>query len=338
VVAWCARVLPSVAVESLRTWSDPRRLPGRVRDRWLTEAVLDDGLSTMTGASARSDEADVAGRVTVRRRIPYGTERGQTVDIWQAVAGASAAVGAPLMLFVPGGGWVHGRTYAQGGALLRELAAHGWVCAAVNYRVAPNHRWPTHLTDVRLALRWFIDHADDFGGSSDFVAVSGASAGGHIASLVGLERLPRRQKGSEPQVDAVVSYYGRYDWEGRDTLERARFMDFLERIVVGVRQADAPAIYAAASPIAQVTTDAPPFLVLHGTRDAVIPVQQARDFVEELRAASASPVVYAELPGAGHGFDLLDQRRAAYAARATRAFLDHVRRGVGHEQVEARSS
>ena len=90
-------------------------------------------------------------------------------------------------------------------------------------------------------------------------------------------------EGSDTSVDAVVGIYGRYDWEDRSTVERARFVDFLERVVVKRKIARHPEIFRKASPIARTHADAPPFLVIHGSGDTVIPVQQARDFVEKLR-------------------------------------------------------
>ena len=112
--------------------------------------------------------------------------------------------------------------------------------------------------------------------------------------------------------------YGRYDWEDRSTAERARFVDFLERIVVRRKIAKHPEIFRNASPIARVHADAPPFLVIHGTGDSVIPVEQARSFVARLRTASHSVVSYVELPGAGHAFDMIDGARTGSMAHGNR--------------------
>jgi acetyl esterase/lipase len=127
-------------------------------------------------------------------------------------------------------------------------------------------------------------------------------------------------------VDAVVGIYGRYCWEDRSTPERERFVQFLERIVVQRSIARHPEVFRDASPIARVHRNAPPFLVIHGSRDSVIPVAQARSFVERLRSVSASLVSYVELPGAGHGFDMLDGPRAGAMAHATALFLNQVHR------------
>jgi len=124
----------------------------------------------------------------------------------------------------------------------------------------------------------------------------------------------------------VVGIYGRYDWEDRSTPERVRFVDFLERVVVKRRIARHPEVFRDASPIARVHRNAPPFLVIHGGKDNVIPVEQARSFVERLRAVSHSMVGYLELPGAGHGFDLIDGERAGVMAHAAALFLNQVYR------------
>ncbi len=90
---------------------------------------------------------------------------------------------APVLLFVPGGAWVHGSRILQGYALLSHLAEQGWVCLSIDYRVAPHHRWPRHITDVKAAIAWARANVDKFGGDRNFVAVAGCSAGGHLAAL-----------------------------------------------------------------------------------------------------------------------------------------------------------
>jgi acetyl esterase/lipase len=101
-------------------------------------------------------------------------------------------------------------------------------------------------------------------------------------------------------------------------------MDFLERVVVKRQQSRHPELFRDASPVARVDGDAPPFLVLHGDSDVIIPVAEARRFVERLRAASSHVVGYVELPGTGHGFDLVDGTRTGAAVRAIGLFLGHV--------------
>src|SRR6202043_1326697 len=101
---------------------------------------------------------------------------------------------------------------------------------------------------------------------------------------------------------------------------------FLGGGVVRRTTARPPEVSAAASPIARVHRNAPPFLVIHGSKDSVIPVEQARSFVDRLRAVSHSMVGYLEFPGAGHGYDLIDGERAGAAAHAASLFLNQVYR------------
>lgn len=264
-----------------------------------------------------------------RTSVRYGKLPSQLLDVWRRKD--LPARPAPVLIFVPGGAWVHGGRQLQGYALMSQLAEMGWVCLSVEYRVAPHHRWPAHITDVKTAIAWARANVDKFGGDRDFVAVAGCSAGGHLAALAGLTandpdmqaELPPE---SDTSVDAVVGVYGRYDWVDRSTVERDRFVDFLERVVVKRRIDRHPAVFRDASPIARVGPDAPPFLVIHGSSDTVIPVAQARSFVERLRSVSRSIVSYVELPGAGHGFDLTDGARTGATATAVGLFLGQVHR------------
>ncbi|AFM15029.1 esterase/lipase [Mycolicibacterium chubuense NBB4] len=271
--------------------------------------------------------------------VRYGPRPGQLLDVWRR--DDLPAEPAPVLLFVPGGAWVHGSRMLQGYALMSHLAQKGWVCLSIDYRVAPHHRWPAHITDVKTAIAWARANVDKFGGDRNFVAIAGCSAGGHLAALAGLtpndpemqEELP---EGSDTSVDAVVGIYGRYDWEDRSTVERVRFVDFLERVVVQRKISKRPEVFRNASPIARVHADAPPFLVVHGTGDSVIPVAQAQSFVERLRAVSRSVVGYLELPGAGHAFDMTDGARTGAASTAIGLFLNHIHRNrslIGAKEV-----
>ncbi|MFL6206670.1 MAG: alpha/beta hydrolase [Acidimicrobiales bacterium] len=332
--AWGLRMAPEVATGLARLLLNPARLYRRARGQSRTARTLGDALSEVVTGPKGITAPSVAtvgrlvldsGRYRVARGVAYGPARGQVLDVWRSPDLDPATSSAPVLVYVPGGGWVFGSTALQGTALLGHLAAHGWVCVSVGYRASPQHRWPTHLHDVKRALGWVHGTIAEHGGDPEQIAIAGASAGGHLAALAALTpgdtSLQPGFEGDRTDVTAVVGLYGRYDWESRDTLERQRFMAFLERIVVGATQAEAAHLFAAASPIALAGDHAPPFLVVHGRSDAVIPVHQAREFVARLREVSAAPVAYAELPGTGHAFDLIDPFRAAHLARAVELFL-----------------
>ena len=174
--------------------------------------------------------------------------------------------------------------------------------------------------DVKAAIAWARANVDKFGGDRNFVAIAGTSAGGHLAALAGLTANdPELQgdlpEGSDTSVDAVVGIYGRYDWEDKSTVERVRFVDFLERVVVRRKIARAPRRVPQRLPdrAGARRSAAVPGRARHG--DSVIPVAQARSFVERLRGVSRSAVSYVELPGAGHGFDMMDGARTGCRMR-----------------------
>ncbi len=268
--------------------------------------------------------------------VQYGSHPAQLLDVWRR---PDLSPGAPVLLFVPGGAWVQGSRVLQGHTLLSHLVKQGWVCLTMDYRVSPVHRWPRQIADVNAAIAWARANVDQYGGDKDFVAIAGCSAGGHLAALAALTPGDRAFRGelhndADTTVDAVVGIYGRYDWQGRSTATHRSFQDFLERVVVRRSASRHPEVYEAASPIARIHEAAPPFLLLHGEQDAIIPVDEARQFHAELAAVSANPVEYREVPRAGHAFDLVDTTLARRCAVEVSSFLV----GVHARHVENRSS
>ncbi|RDH80427.1 alpha/beta hydrolase [Mycolicibacterium moriokaense] len=338
---WGYRHVPEFMSTTARSWLAADQTQLRKQDRESTNAVVDAALRGVIPAAdlaidwpAPERSAPVLKmrhhrRSLHRASVRYGDHPSQLLDVWRPKE--LPVEPAPVMIFVPGGAWIHGGRQLQGYALMSHLAQQGWVCLSVNYRVSPHHRWPQHITDVKTAIAWARANVDKFGGDRNFVAISGCSAGGHLSALAGLtpndpELQADLPEGSDTSVDAVVPIYGRYDWEDRSTPERDRFVNFLERVVVKRKIDRHPEIFRKASPIAQIHPDAPPFLVVHGSGDSVIPVAQARSFVERLRAVSRSVVSYVELPGAGHGFDMTDGARTGSVATAIGLFLNQIHR------------
>lgn len=267
--------------------------------------------------------------VTVHRNLPY-VDDGDEAHLLDVYVPASGARNAPVLLFVHGGAWVFGSKRGQGLPMLHELAARGWVCVTCNYRLSPAATWPDHVVDVKRALAWTRTHAHEFGGDPvRFLAVAGNSAGGHLAALSALAwNEAVWQPGFEEadtRVDACVSLYGVLELTGDPDLagrQGRAVAVLLERAVMKASIAEARAVYEAASPLHRLGADAPPFLVLHGTRDSLVPVGVARAFVEAFRRETGAPVCYIELPGAQHAFDLLCSPRCTASTRGIAAFLD----------------
>jgi acetyl esterase/lipase len=262
--------------------------------------------------------------------------RRNQLDVWRS-PDLRPGDQAPVLLQVHGGAWIIGNKDQQGMPLMERLAGHGWVCVSINYRLSPRAKWPAHIVDVKRALGWIKTHIAEYGGDPDFVAITGGSAGGHLCALAALTANEKEFQPGFEEVDTSVAcavpFYGVYDFTNRDDTGRADMDDLLTRMVMGVSRTDDPGVWDHASPMSWVDHDAPPFLVLHGTNDCLVPVEQARSFVAMLREASPEPVVYAELPGAQHAFDVFASPRSLYAVDAVERFL-----AVVHERHRASTS
>jgi acetyl esterase/lipase len=234
---------------------------------------------------------------------------------------------APVLLQVPGGAWMVGSKRQQAYPLMSHLAELGWVCVAINYRLSPRSTWPDQIVDVKRALAWTKEHIAEYGGDPDWVAITGGSAGGHLSSLAALTANdPQFQPGFEDadtSVRAAVPFYGLYDFTRSDAIHPL-MAPTLAKYVFKLRRTELREAFRAASPITYVSAEAPPFFVLHGRNDSLIPVEQGRAFSARLREVSRRPVVYAELPFAQHAFDIFGSARATHAALAVEQFLAEI--------------
>lgn len=240
--------------------------------------------------------------------------------------GKSPEGGAPILIQVHGGGWVVGSKNEQGLPLMNRMAGHGWLCASIDYRLSPVATFPEHLVDVKRAISWVRDHAREWGGDPDFVVITGGSAGGHLASLAALTpNVPGYQPGFEDadtEVQGCVSFYGVYDFTDPEPTRHSRGLRrLLERWVMKARLAEERSRFEEASPTFRAGAQAPPFFVIHGDRDTLVPVEQARSFVRALRAGSCAPVAYAEIPGAQHAFEIFPSLRCVLAIDGVERFL-----------------
>ena len=257
---------------------------------------------------------------------PYG--RRNRLDVYRH---KDRPTKCPTLFQIHGGGWVIGNKDQQGIPLMQHLASRGWVCVAPNYRLSPRSTFPDHLVDLKRALAWIREHGEEYGADPDFVVVTGGSAGGHLTALVALtQNDPEYQpdfESADTSVTAAVPYYGVYDFVGRNhvrsKIDEEGMRRFLERAVMKTKLADDPEGWAKASPLDRITPDDPPFFVIHGHNDTLVPVAEARHFVEKLRATSHESVVYAELPGAQHAFDVFPSIRTAHIIRAIERYVDY---------------
>jgi acetyl esterase/lipase len=274
------------------------------------------------------------------RNLPYGDGHERHVlDVYRPAGGCT---NAPVLLQIHGGGWMLGNKHEQALPLIYHLAQCGWVVVTPNYRLSPRARFPDHLVDCKRALAWVRRNVTAYGGDPGFVAVTGGSAGGHLTALMALTANDARLQPGFEDVDtsvaAAVPFYGVYDFTDRHGLKGSgdAMVRWLEKTVMPCSPSTDPGLWDLASPIAQLRPDAPPFFILHGTHDSLASVEEARHFARQLRAVSRNAVVYAELPGAQHAWDVFRSVRAMESVQAVTRFLELARANHAHSRTSDR--
>src|SRR5246127_2339822 len=256
--------------------------------------------------------------------ISYGPGgRDNLLDIWRRHALAPGRR-APVLIQVPGGAWAVNGKRGQAYTLMSRMVELGWICVSIDYSKSPRSTFPAHLIDVKRAIAWVRENIADYGGAPEFVAITGGSAGGHLASMAALTpNDPTFQPGFEDAdttIEAAAPYYGVYDFTDFENMHEM-MLPFLEHFVLKARYDDDPDRFKAASPVSYAHSEAPPFFVLHGEKDELVPSGQARAFCAALREAGAASVAYAELANAHHAFDITPTVRSRLAADAVADFL-----------------
>ena len=233
--------------------------------------------------------------------VDYGEDGPATrLDLYLPRPRAGAA---PVLVYFHGGGFRGGSKSREAKPLFYRLAASGWLCASANYRLAPRASYADALDDASRAVAWVRQHCARYGADPERVFLAGGSAGAHLAAVLALAG-PHFTSGarSAPDVRGVVTLYGYYG---------------------PVDNPNGPS-----SPFDLIGPQAPPFLVVHGDNDSLIPVEAARDFARQLATASARPAVFVKLGGAEHAFDLFDSIRFRAVVDGIEAFFRTVDRGA----------
>ncbi len=236
---------------------------------------------------------------------------------------------APVLVQVHGGGWTIGTKEQQGLILMNRMAQRGWVCVAMNYRLAPKHPFPAQIVDVKKAVAWTRENIASYGGDPSYLVITGGSAGGHLASLAALtpgdaEYQPGFED-ADTSVAGCVPFYGVYDMAGLTGDKAAiELRDYFLGPRVFKKDPERHLDdFVKASPLAHVSPDAPDFFVLHGANDSLVHVSQARAFVDALKAESKATVTYAEFPGTQHAFEVFGSIRSHHVIKAVERWLLH---------------
>ncbi|MEW2174869.1 alpha/beta hydrolase [Streptomyces sp. NPDC005406] len=255
------------------------------------------------------------------RRIPnisYGDAgRRNLLDIYRH---RDAPQDAPVLIYFHGGQYRSGAKNREARPLLYHLAAQGWLCISANYRLRPQTTFPGHQIDAKKVIAWVREHGSEYGADPSKLFVAGSSAGANMASLCALTpNDPAFQPGFESadtSVTAAISLYGYY----------GHFF--------GTPPDEPP---PPPQPQGYLRPGgAPPIFVAHGTKDALGTVEGARNYVTQLRRASDSAVVYAELRGGQHAFDIFHSARFDAVVDGVEAFAAWVLGARQHTQGSSR--
>lgn len=202
----------------------------------------------------------------------------------------------PAAILVHGGGWVAGDKEQYITYIFQPLADAGFAWFSINYRLAPQNRFPADGDDVESAIAYVKANAATYRIDPHRLALIGESAGGHLVSYVGARNLPKSR------VAAVVSMYGVHDFISACVAWKPVPTEILQLFgIQSVNAATAP-ILIKASPVTYVHRDMPPFLLMHGTRDEDVPYDQSVEMCEKMKTAGARCDLIT-INGAPHGMD-----------------------------------
>lgn len=260
--------------------------------------------ATPTSVPATSASAS-AGLGSEQQGVVYCTTAGVplTMDIYRPISVGTSPM--PAVLYVHGGGWEHGSASLGGinASIEQMLTQRGIVVAAVNYRLAPQYLWPAQIDDVKCAVRYLRANADQYGIDPTRIGAWGGSAGGHLVSMLGtagpssgFDTGQYLQQSSG--LEAVVDMFGPADLTAGGWGPSATSVI---QQVFGAAPGQDNSVLAHASPVTYVQPNDPPFLIFHGTGDAVVPLAQSQELASRLQAAGVSATLVMVQNG-GHGF------------------------------------
>lgn len=213
----------------------------------------------------------------------------------------------PAVVWIHGGAW---RAGSRDSVPIKELVAEGFVVVSVDYRLTPVAPFPANVHDIKAAIRFLRSNAETYSIDPERISIAGASAGGHLAALVGLTNGSKPHEGSvgghlktSSDVNAVVSFYGASNLLSvldQSTPHGLRVRVPALKLLLGGTPDEKPALAELASPVRQLDPQDPPILLIHGDEDSQMPIEQSR----ELQRACETMKIECELiivPGGSHG-------------------------------------
>jgi len=268
-------------------------------------------------ASLQHAKAEVKDGVRIERDISYvpDGDSSQRLDLYVPVKDEKGSdKPLPLLVWVHGGGWLGGSKSENPGA--RFTASGEYASASVEYRFSNKAIFPAQIQDCQAAIRFLRANAKKYNIDPDHIGVWGGSAGGHLVSLLGTaggtKAFPKigQNLDQSDRVQAVIDIFGPADFPAVKAQVAAdksvtNIFDFEDMSspyakLFGARPGELPDLEKSASPVTFVSKDDPPFLIVHGTADALVPYAQSTEFKDALQRAGVD-VLLQTIPGGNHG-------------------------------------
>jgi acetyl esterase/lipase len=234
----------------------------------------------------------------------------------------------PAIICIHGGGWISGEREKMKGTI-EILARRGYVAISPDYRLAPRHPFPAAIEDCKAAVRWLRANADKYHVNPQRIGAFGFSAGAHLACLLGVTAKEDGLEGKGGNADqssavqAVVSFFGPTDFTrpvwSKEVQER-HLTPFL-----GGTAKEKAEVYRRASPLTYAGKKSPPFLFVHGTADAIVPIAQSEAMVEKLQEAGVSARLVS-MDGEGHFWDWKHENRLKSIAHMMKFFDENLKK------------
>ena len=331
-----ARLRP--AWEALDTDGDGRVALDEIHDpRRAFMAMSDlDGDGALSLAEFVSFDLDPGG--AGRRPLPEGVrlvadqpytgsdDPRQQLDLYLPAA-PSVAEPLPVIAFLHGGGWRTGSRIMARPQVLPHVVSGRYAAVSIGYRLSWQDRWPAQIHDAKAAIRWIRAHADRYGLDPARICAMGPSAGGHLAAALGTTGGVAAVEGSLGQhrdqssaVQCAIDFFGPTDLTRADPPAGATETPARAALLGGSAEQH-PERARQASPLLHVDASDPPFLIVHGTEDPLVPYAESVALDRALREAGV-PVTFQTIEGGGHGdfglvhADTLDQRVRAFLERS----------------------
>lgn len=290
--------------------------PCRVRHLTLLGASLLACAALSPAQSGKRKPAGLPPGATVEKDIVYATHEGVKLSLDLYRPADTGKGDLPVVLWVHGGGWLKGsRENCKATFLLHD----GFAVASISYRLTDAAQWPAQIEDCYAAVRFLRTHAGKYGLDGGRIGAMGGSAGGHLAALMGTR--PAGKEAVSSRVQAVCDWYGPTDLLSMppNNVSEERTPEQVANSngakLLGATVREVPDLAKDASALFQVSPDDPPFLIMHGSEDPGVPLEQSTRFHEALQKAGvASELVVVE--GAGHGGPLFQSDEVRDAVRA----------------------